>query len=175
MFVNEILNTMNTELNRIITCLDKLDEEQIWHKYNGKMNAIGNLCVHLAGNEHQHFISGIGKMPMIRQRTLEFTADKTFSKQELKKLLQDTREQSTAILKRLSEEDLKKAVRIEYSAEDWIAMKERDPVDRNNGYERELQLVLFQVCEHYGYHTGQIVLLTKLLSGTDESITGYKH
>ncbi|MNI34084.1 hypothetical protein D3C73_880630 [compost metagenome] len=43
------------------------------------------------------------------------------------------------------------------------------------GYTRDLQIILYQVCEHYAYHTGQIVILTKLLVDSGDSISGYKH
>lgn len=54
-------------------------------------------------------------------------------------------------------------------------MKDRSPEESDPGYTRPIQVILFQVCEHYGYHTGQIVLLTKLLNDLQGSISGYKH
>lgn len=175
-YTDEIVRTMTTELNRILSCLDLLTEEQIWYKFKPKMNSVGNLCVHLAGNEYQHFISGIGNNPNIRQRTLEFTSDRTYSREELKDLLTRTRNESLAILKGITEEELAKPIRVNYSAEDWNSMMDRSPEEANElGYTRSLQTILYQVCEHYGYHTGQIVLLTKLLSETDQSLSGHKH
>lgn len=175
MIVNEILSAMNTQMNRIVNCLNHLSEDQIWYKFKPNMNSIGNLCVHLAGNEYQHFVSGIGIKPNIRNRTLEFTAEGTYTKQQLQQLLTDTREQSTAILMNLTEDDLKKDVKIHYSYEDWNTMKERGPEEKDPGYVRPIEVILLQVCEHYGYHTGQIVLLTKLLEDVQVSISGYKH
>src|ERR1700688_4541899 len=66
-FIEEVLKLMNIQLNRIETCLNKLSEEDIWKKVKNNTNSIGNLCIHLAGNEYQHFISGIGKQPFIRE------------------------------------------------------------------------------------------------------------
>jgi hypothetical protein len=175
-YVDEIFRTMTTQLNRILSCLDLLSEEQVWYRFKSNMNTVGNLCIHLAGNEYQHFISGIGNKPNIRQRTFEFTSDRTYSKEELKELLIKTRIQSLDILNSLTEMDMQKSVRIHYSMEDWSSMKDRSPDEVTDaGYTRDLQIILHQVCEHYGYHTGQIVLLTKLLTDTDKSISGFKH
>ena len=96
-YVHEILRTMNGQLDRIHACLDLLDEEEIWRRFKPNMNTVGHLCIHLAGNEHQHFASGIGNRyqhfasgignrPFIRQRTLEFTTDRKYARHELKKL-----------------------------------------------------------------------------------------
>ena len=92
--INDIIRTMDTELDRILLCLDYVTEEQIWYRFKSEMNSIGNLCVHLAGNEYQHFVSGIGNTPNIRQRSFEFTADHEFTKEELKALLKHTRNES---------------------------------------------------------------------------------
>lgn len=175
MYIDEILKTMNTELNRILTCLDNLTEDQIWYRFKPSMNSIGNLCVHLAGNEYQHFISGIGNKPNIRQRTLEFTSERTYSRHELKDLLNDTRNQSTSVLENLTEDDLSRSVKILFSIEDWNAMKDRSSEEVDPGFTKPIQVILFQACEHYGYHSGQIVLLTKLLKDVEGSISGYKH
>ncbi|WP_219834139.1 DinB family protein [Paenibacillus sp. R14(2021)] len=175
-YVEEIMSTMNTELDRILSCLDLLSEEQIWCKFKPAMNAVGNLCIHLAGNEYQHVISGIGRMPNIRQRTSEFTSDRTYTRDELKALLTRTRNESSGILNRLTEDELSQPVRIHYSIDDWNTMKDRSPNEAEEaGYTRDIQTILHQVSEHYGYHTGQIILLTKLLIDTDKSLSGYTH
>lgn len=175
-YIDEIIRTMNTELERILFCVDQLSEDQVWQRFKPNMNSIGNLCIHLAGNEYQHFISGIGKKPNIRHRSLEFTSDRTYLKEELKELLIKTRKESLEILQNLKEDDMKRPVKVLYSAADWNIMKDRSPEEaRNPGYTRKIEVILYQVCEHYGYHTGQIVLLTKFLKDVDSSITGYKH
>jgi len=175
-YVNQIIYMMNMELNRIIFCIDQLSEEQLWHRFKPNMNSVGNLCLHLAGNEYQHFVSGIGGKSYIRQRTSEFTSNGSLTKDKLKELLVNTRNQTIIILQELTEEDMSKSVKIEYSIEDWNNMLERSPEGTiDPGYESEIELLLCEVCEHYGYHSGQIVLLTKLLKDIDHSITGYKH
>lgn len=40
---------------------------------------------------------------------------------------------------------------------------------------RVISRLLIQVAAYYGYHAGQIVLLSKILKDTDEHITGQYH
>jgi uncharacterized damage-inducible protein DinB len=97
---------MNTQLNRVDTCLKKLSEEDIWKKVKSNTNSIGNLCIHLSGNEYQHFVSGIGKQPFIRERSQEFSAINILGKEELINHLQLVREKSAAVLLMLDEQPL---------------------------------------------------------------------
>ena len=83
-FIEEILKQMDIQLDRIEICLNRLSEENIWKKVKSDTNSIGNLCVHLAGNEFQNFVSGIGQQPFIRERSKEFTDTKSFSREEIK-------------------------------------------------------------------------------------------
>ncbi|MNW43193.1 Protein of unknown function [Fontibacillus panacisegetis] len=175
-YVEEIIRTMNTELNRILTCLDMLSEDQVWYRFKSNMNSIGNLCLHLAGNEYQHFVSGIGNNSNVRKRSMEFTSDRLYSKNELKELLTRTRNESMSILQNVKVGDLKNPIRVNYSVDDWTSMQDRSSEEAvDPGYTRDLQIILYQVCEHYGYHTGQIVVLTKLIVDSSNSISGYKH
>jgi hypothetical protein len=173
--VSEVLKTMNTQLERIETCLNLLTYEQIWTRLQPNMNSIGNLCVHLAGNEYQHFISGVGQKPLIRERTLEFTMQGGYSKDELIKLLRSVRSEAVNELDKINDADLNKNIIIHYSIEDWNNMKDRNVNESEPYYTRQLLTLLFQVSEHYGYHVGQIVIFTKLLNRSTDSISGYRH
>ncbi|MNC41282.1 DinB superfamily protein [compost metagenome] len=175
-YVHEVIRTMDTELNRIFTCLETLSEDQVWYRFKPTMNSIGNLCLHLVGNEYQHFVSGIGGNPNIRKRSMEFKSDGIYSKHEIKELLTKTRNESLSILQHITEADFDKPIRVNYTVDDWTSMQDRDQdTEAELGYTRDLQIILYQVCEHYAYHTGQIVILTKLLVDSEHSISGYKH
>jgi uncharacterized damage-inducible protein DinB len=173
-FIEEVLKLMNTQLNRIETCLIKLSEEDVWKKIKSNTNSIGNLCIHLAGNEYQHFVSGIGKQPFIRERSQEFSVSNTLSKEELINKLQSVRQESTAILLKLDELDLKNEVKVYYDEEDWKRMKNTANAGESF-YVRPIQTLLFHVAEHYAYHAGQIVYMTKLLQEDKEHITEFRH
>ena len=57
---------------RIVQCLGKLTQEQIWRRPNVNSNSVGNLVLHLCGNIRQWIISGLGGAPDERQRDAEF-------------------------------------------------------------------------------------------------------
>ncbi|MBD0382854.1 DinB family protein [Paenibacillus sedimenti] len=171
-----VLEDMDKQLNRIIKSLNHLDDDLIWKKMKDSTNSIGSLCLHLAGNEYQNLVSAIGNKPFIRERSRrEFNSVGDMSRAELESLLLRTRSESCRILSALSEEDLKREVIIQYGLEDWNKML-RVNASENETYEvRVISRLLIQVAAHYGYHAGQIVLLSKLLKDTDENITGQYH
>ncbi len=139
------------------------------------MNSIGNLCLHLAGNEYQHFVSGIGGMPFIRTRTNEFTKNNEISRIELVKQLNDVRRKSSNVLEQIAETNLEKVISIYYSSEDWNSMVVRPSFEAESYFSKSINTILIQVCEHYTYHTGQIVTLSKLLNDNQNNITGTFH
>ncbi|MEX1029044.1 MAG: DUF1572 family protein [Paenibacillaceae bacterium] len=169
------IEQMNTQLNRIENCLRLLSEEDVWRKLSPDTNSIANLCVHLAGNEYQHFVSGIGEQPFIRQRSQEFNIVEGLSKQQLLDELKGVREQSIQILSKLTATDLDRQVKVYFDQEDWKRMKERMDASSEPCFIRSIQDHLFIVAEHYGYHTGQIVYITKLIDKNRGNITEYRH
>lgn len=170
-----VLSEMNKQLIRIETCINFLSEEQIWYKLKPNINSIGNLCLHLAGNEYQHFVSGIGNMPFNRTRSREFTENNVMSGKDLLQLLKAVRRQSSSIIVGLTESDLQRNVTIHYSIDDWNKMVVRPTFQTESQYSRDIETMLVHVCEHYSYHAGQIVLITKLLNDNQDNITGTYH
>ena len=155
--------------------MNQLNDELIWKRMKDSMNSIGNLCLHLAGNEYQNFVSAIGNRPFIRERTREFTMDGGLSKEELIILLRKTRSESEDVLSALSNDDLSREIIIRYDRGDWNRMHRSDaPADETNDT-RLIGRMLIQVSTHYGYHAGQIVVLAKMLRDTNEHVTGQYH
>lgn len=175
MFVQDVLKQMNTQLARIEVCLNRLSEEQIWERVNGEMLSIGNLCIHLAGNEYQHFVSGIGNKPFIRERSNEFSMNGGMNVSAILTRMKDVRQQSESVLGELLDQDLQREVQIWYDPEDWKRMRVGNTESSDSYYVRPIQSHLFYVAEHYGYHTGQIVYLTKLLAEGKGPITDTRH
>ena len=58
------------DINR---CLDKLTEEQMWHRGADHENSVANLLLHLEGNIRQWFLHGIDGQPDVRIRDDEFS------------------------------------------------------------------------------------------------------
>lgn len=54
-------------------------------------------------------------------------------------------------------------------------MEVRPNIETESNYSRDLETMLVQVCEHYSYHAGQIVVLTKLILDSKDHITGTYH
>lgn len=173
--VRDVLEDMNKQLARIERSLDLLNDEGIWTRLKASMNSIGNLCLHLAGNEYQNISCAIGNKPFSRERSREFTTDGGMSKEELIVLLRKTRFESEFALSALSEEDLSRVVTIRYDREDWMRMHRLDSLVEEPCDTRAVGRLLVQVCAHYGYHAGQIVVLAKSLTETTEHLTGQYH
>ncbi|WP_426449279.1 DUF1572 family protein [Paenibacillus sp. S-38] len=173
--IKDVMEDMNKQLDRIERSLHLLNDELIWRRLKDSMNSIGNICLHLAGNEYQNFVSAIGGRPFIRERSREFTTDGGLSKEELIGLLRRTRSESERVLLALVQEDLSREVTIRYEPEDWRRMHRSDSPVGETCDTRVIGRLLVQVCAHYGYHAGQIVVLTKMLRDTNEHLTGQYH
>jgi uncharacterized damage-inducible protein DinB len=139
-------------LPRLEQCLQQLSEEEIWWRPNESSNSAGNLALHLAGNVRQWIVSGLGGAPDVRHRDQEFAERGPLPRAQL---LQDLRAAVTAacrVLRRLTSRDLRRT----YSIQKF----------RVTG----LNAVL-HVTEHFAFHTGQIVFITKLKRGEDLGFT----
>ncbi|BCG58164.1 DinB family protein [Paenibacillus sp. URB8-2] len=173
--VKDALDYMNNQLESIEKSLLLLSDEQIWTKIKPGMNSIGNYCLHLAGNEYQNFGTAVGGRPLIRERSNEFSAEGGFSRDELVEKLKEVRSQSEAILSSLSEADLNSEVTVPYDVGDWNRMKRGQASEEDAKEVKSIRTLLVRIPAHYGYHTGQIVLLAKILSGTEQHISGNYH
>jgi uncharacterized damage-inducible protein DinB len=146
--INQSIKRINQSTDKITACMMELEEKDVWIRPNENLNSIGNLILHLCGNIRQHIISALGGAKDIRERDLEFSTRNGFSNDELTKKLQETAGQAVGIIKNLKCEDLLKiriAQGVSHSGVDSI----------------------IHVTEHYSYHAGQIILLTKLYKNID--------
>jgi len=60
--------------SRIVDCLGRVSNEQIWARGAENENSIGNLVLHLCGNVRQWIVSGVGGEADVRDRDAEFAA-----------------------------------------------------------------------------------------------------
>jgi uncharacterized damage-inducible protein DinB len=139
-------------LPRIVSCLEQLSPEQIWWRPNEASNSVGNLALHLEGNVRQWIIAGLGGAPDVRHRDREFSARGPLPRRELVSRLRRTVTEACRVLGSLSDEDLARVHTTQkYQVTGWEAA--------------------FHVAEHFSHHAGQIILLTKLLTGNDLKFT----
>jgi uncharacterized damage-inducible protein DinB len=148
-FVDRALEYLQDHyLPKIERCLEKLSDEQIWWRANDESNSIGNLVLHLCGNARQWIISGVGGHPDGRVRDAEFAQREVISRDELLTLLRSTLSEIANVLR---------------NVDPALLMARR----QIQGHDVDLLEAIFHVTEHFSMHTGQIILLTKLMTATD--------
>ncbi|MFD0676115.1 MULTISPECIES: DinB family protein [unclassified Paenibacillus] len=164
MFIPMTLNLLDKELEKIQLALTRISDEVLWKKLREGTNSVGNLCLHLAGNEYHNIVNSIGGYPYIRERSAEFLAEGGYTCKELSEHLNAVREKSREILGTLSEEDLHREVTVYYPPDAGIASSNR-----------QLMELLYHVTVHYSYHTGQIMYMTRIFQVENVNILRWKH
>ncbi len=134
--------------SRIVVCSGKLTEEQIWARGSANENSFGNLVLHLSGNIRQWIVATLGGQPDARDRDAEFAAEGGKSIAELLAHLHRAVEESVAVIESRTAEQLLAVYHVQ--------------VYDVTGVE-----AVFHVVEHFAMHTGQMIFLTKMLTGTD--------
>jgi uncharacterized damage-inducible protein DinB len=141
-------------LSRIVDCLGRLSEEQIWMRGSENENAVGNLVLHLCGNVRQWIVSGVLGAQDIRDRHAEFEARDTGTKQELQARLEMVVGQAFEGIKTLPPHRLAEQITVQNT-------------------ETTVLQAIYAVVEHFSYHTGQVIFATKML--TRQDLGYFKH
>ena len=119
-----------------------LPADRLWMRPNEESNSVGNLLLHLTGNIRQWIVAGVGNEPFTRHRDAEFAARGGASAEELLAELERTLADVDRVLARLTADRL----------EERCAIQGRDLTVLD---------AILHVVEHFSYHLGQIVLVTK--------------
>ena len=130
---------------KIRLAVGSLTDDVIWQRPNAESNSIGNLLLHLSGNIRQWIVAGVGGIPGDRDRASEFSAQGGYRGKELIDLLDSAARDADAVLARLTDDDLPRALTIQ-------------------GRETSVLAAVYHVVEHFSMHTGQILLLAKMYS-----------
>jgi hypothetical protein len=133
---------------RLRACVESLTDEQVWWRPNDASNSIGNLILHLNGNVQQWLVASFERLDDRRNRPAEFAARQQVQAGTLLEALGATMGRAATVLARLTEADLRATFHIQ-------------------GYTVSGLDAVYQVVEHFGMHYGQIVYITKLVSGKD--------
>jgi uncharacterized damage-inducible protein DinB len=104
--------------------------------------------LHLCGNARQWLVCGLGGHPDHRNRKLEFEQSDIIPRAHLLERLTGTLGEVSEVLTKLPVEVLLERRQIQ-------------------GREVEVLEAVFHVTEHFAMHTGQIIMLTKILAQTD--------
>lgn len=133
---------------KIERCLEQLNDEQIWWRGSEQSNSIGNLLLHLSGNARQWIVSGLGGALDNRERQTEFDERDLIPRSKLLAKLKQTLIDVDAVLAGFDQEKL----------------LTKYPIQGNTVTALE---AIFHVTEHFSMHTGQIILLTKMITQKD--------
>ena len=147
-FTQQCVSRNEENTRRIIRCLQKVNEKELWQAPNGNSNSAANIILHLCGNITQYIISALGNRPDHRERDKEFSARDGFNKGELLDRLSTTVGEANKIVNQISEEALLKIYAVQ-------------------GFYLSGIGIIIHVTEHYSYHTGQIAYWVKEIKNVD--------
>jgi uncharacterized damage-inducible protein DinB len=139
---------VSEHLPKIERCLEHLTDEDVWWRPNDASNSIGNLLLHLRGNVTQWIIGGVGGQVRERRRQQEFDERTHIPVKELLAKLRAVVEEADEVIRGLDTHAL-------------LSMRQIQD------YDVTVLEAIYHVVEHFGMHTGQIILMTKARTGTD--------
>lgn len=145
------IRVFNESYERIYKCLSMIEDQHLWKQVHPIIPSIGNLILHLCGNSRQWILSGLGGREDNRNRDQEFIVQSNIKKSELVFLLENMKINLKYTLNDLKDNDINEKYLIQ-------------------GFTVTGYSAVSHVLEHFSYHTGQITLITKFLTGAD---TGY--
>lgn len=143
-FLEQTNRSIHNAFERIIHCLDQLEEEHIWYRPDSDVNSIGIILNHLCGNLRQWIISGIGGHKDIRNRPLEFDDNLKLSKQELINKFQEIISDCKKTINNFDPSNLLEKQRIQ-------------------GFEESALSAIYGTVTHLELHAGQITYITRLI------------
>lgn len=150
-FVSYAREKLGEHHAQIIRCVRLCSSDQLWHRANERCNGIGNLLLHLTGNVRQWIVAGLGGAAFERDRPAEFAERGPLPVEPILTRLAETIRAADGVLAGLSPEQVAAANEIQ-------------------GYRVTGVEAIFHVVEHFAFHTGQIVHMTKVLTGRDVSL-----
>ncbi len=152
LFLNFSIRKLDLMEGYLNACLDRLTDEQVWHRGGAQNNTVANLVIHLCGNTRQWILFGVGGQPDVRDRPLEFSAAGGVTVAELKALFAATVAEARGVIAALPHERLTERI-------------------VPQGTEVAVLEAIYQVVGHVQQHVGQIILLTKQLTASDLDLT----
>lgn len=138
-------------LAQITRCAELLDESQFWHRANANCNSVGILVLHLTGNVRQWILGGLGGESIQRDRPAEFHPANPPSIRHAIGDLTETVEAARHLIATIK-------------SNRW------DEPARIQGYSTTVLGAVLHVVEHFAFHAGQIVHITKALRNVDLSL-----
>lgn len=119
--------------------------DRLWWRAHESANSAGNLVLHLSGNVRQWVVSGIGGAPDVRTRDAEFATRDGEPAERLLEIMEKALSEADAVLASLTARSLGESRDIQ-------------------GRRTTVFAAVYHVVEHFSTHTGQIILLAKMLA-----------
>jgi len=135
-------------LPKLLYCIERMTDEEIWRRPNDASNSVGNLILHLAGNMRQWIVGALSGAGFVRDRDAEFAARGPIPRQELASMIQNAVADVDRVLESLPPDRLLERHRIQK-------------------YDVTALQAIYHVVEHFSYHLGQIVYVYKLTTAAD--------
>ena len=132
------------QAGQVRTCLEALNDGQIWWRANEDSNTIGNLVLHLTGSTRFFIGHGVGDSGFVRNRAREFAEQGPLVKEELLAHFDVAMAEADRVLAAFD------------------ASRVNETTDRTGKTVTYGELILNQLL-HFTAHTGQIVFATKLI------------
>jgi uncharacterized damage-inducible protein DinB len=132
------------QAGQVRTCLQALNDGQLWWRANEESNAVGNLVLHLCGSTHFYIGHGVGNSGYVRKRDAEFAEPGPVAKSDLLARFDAAMTEADRVLSDVDPAHLD------------------ETTDRAGKTATYAELILNQVL-HFTAHTGQIVFATKLI------------
>src|SRR6202522_1785460 len=151
-FLTASVRQMQRSEETINRCLDKLSDEQMWRRGADHENSIANLLLHLEGNLRQWFLHGIDGQPDVRNRDSEFALSPSQRCAEIRSRFAATLAECRNVLGSLPPARLLETIH---------------PQPTGNWPPSTILEAICRVTGHLQSHTGQIIMLTKQLTGAD--------
>ena len=151
-FLDFAAKRMKLSQAAIARCVDRLSEEQMWHRGGDYENSVANLLLHLEGNIRQWILHGIDNQPDVRERDEEFTLARSVDAAEARRRFNATVDEAAGVIAGLDPERLLAVI---------------DPQPTGPSRHSTILEAIFKVVSHLEMHAGQIILLTKQLVASD--------
>src|SRR2546421_4270828 len=105
-------HTLREAHEKIIHCLNQLDDAQVnWRPFE-QQNSIANVILHLCGNLRQWAVAGVEQLPDARHRPSEFSDRRPYTRAELLTRLADVVRAADAAIARVTEKTILEPRRI---------------------------------------------------------------
>lgn len=129
---------------QVRTCLETLNDQQIWWRANESSNSVGNLVLHCVGSTRHYIGHVVGHRDFARDREAEFSERREMPAAELRSRLDLAAAEADEVLRSFDPARL------------------LEPTDRTPEPSTYMQVIGMQLV-HYAAHVGQILFATKLL------------